>query len=117
MAALGASDWTVTVLSDRIHQKVRHVRATISLPTSGTYPSNGVPIPLYSKFGFKRNIEDMQIDTDNTGATLLGTRFKYDFTLQTIRVFVATTGNELATTANGDGSGAASVIYVTARGW
>ena len=116
MAALASGDWTVTILSDRIHQKIRHVRATLSLPTTGTYPSNGVPVPT-SKFGFRRGIEDMQIDSDNTGATVLGTRFKYDFTLQTIRIFVATTGNELATTANGDGSGGASVIYVTARGW
>ena len=114
MAALGASDWTVTVLSDRIHQKSRRIRATISLPTTGTYPSNGVPVPAYTAFGFRRNLEALQIESDKAGD---GTRYKWDPVNGTIRIFVATTGNELATTAAGDGTGAAAVLYVAATGW
>jgi len=114
--ALSSGSWTVTLLSDRIIGKVREVRATLALPTTDTYPNNGVGVPTL-KFGFKRGLETLIIENDNTGAAVLGTRYKYDNTLQTIRAFVATTGIEVATTANGDGSGAATTIFVTARGW
>lgn len=114
MAALGASDWTVSVLSDRIHQKARHIRASLSLPTTGTYPSNGVPIPAYTAFGFKRNLESIQIYSEGAN---FGNKFKYDPVNGSIRIYVATTGNELATTANGAGNGSAEVLYVTAIGW
>lgn len=116
MAALGASNWTVTVLSDRIHQNSRHVHATLTLPTTGTYPSNGIPIPAYTAFGLKRNIETLTIHGGGvTGNT--GQRFVYDAHNGTIRIFVATTGNELATTVSGAGTTAAEVLYVTAIGW
>lgn len=111
---LTATDWTVAVLSDRIHQKVREVRATMQLPTTGTYPSNGVPVPAYTAFGFKRNLESLTIQGD-AGST--GQRFRWDPVNGTIRIFVATTGNELATTVSGAGTTAAEVLYVTARGW
>jgi len=111
MAALGAGDWSVTVLTDRIHQKIRHVRATITLPTTGTYTTNGVPIPLFSKFGFKRNVEDIQIDGMDAGSGLL---YKYDGVNGTIRVYTTSNGTELATTVS---TGSPAVLYITARGW
>ena len=114
MAALTATDWTVTILTDRIHQKSRHITATLSLPTTGTYPSNGVPIPLYSTFGFKRNLERLQIDTRDAN---FGTDYKWDPVNGSVRIYVATTGNELATTVSGAGVGAPAVLYVTAIGW
>jgi len=116
MAALTATDWTVTVQSDRIQAKTRMVYATIALPTTGTYPSAGVPVPTYDKFGFKRNLESLSIHGGGvTGNT--GQRFMYDQANGTIRIFVATTGNELATTVSGAGTTAAEVLYVMARGW
>ena len=116
MAAMTATDWTVTVLSDRIFGKTRHVYATVALPTTGTYPSSGVPVPTYDKFGFKRNTESLSIHGGGvTGNT--GQRFVYDQANGTIRIFVATTGNELATTVSGAGTTAAEVLYVMARGW
>ena len=116
MAALTATDWTVTVLSDRIHAKTRHIYATIALPTTGTYPSAGVPVPAYSSFGFKRNLESLDIHGGGVTANT-GQRFVYDGANGTIRIFVATTGNELATTVSGAGTSAAEVLYVMARGW
>lgn len=114
MAALGAADWTVTVLSDFIHQKERTIRATLSLPTTGTYPSAGVPLPLYTAYGFKRNIASLMIESADPS---FGQQFKLDAANNTVRIYVATTGNELATTVAGSGAGAASVLYVTAKGW
>lgn len=114
MAALGASDWTVTVLQDTIHQKVRRIRATMSLPTTGTYTSNGVPLPLFSTFGFKRGITNLRVESEGAN---FGNKFKWDPVNGSIRIYVATTGNELATTANGGGNGTAEVLYVVAEGW
>lgn len=114
MAALAASDWTVTVLSDTIHQKVRRIRASMSLPTTGQYTSNGVPLPLFSTLGFKRGFTNVRLESDGAN---FGSRFKWDPINGTVRIYVATTGNELATTANGAGNGAAEVLYAVFEGW
>lgn len=114
MAAMTATDWTVAVLSDHIHNKERFIRASLSLPTTGSYPSNGIPVPAYSSFGFRRNLESLNIET---GDADFGTQYKWDPVNGSIRIFVATTGVELATTVSGAGVGEVAVLYVTARGW
>lgn len=114
MAALAASSWTVTVITDRITAKERRIHASMILPTTGTYTTNGVPMPLFSTFGFKRSIEHAIISTEGANT---GLEYKYDETNNSIRIYTTSNGNELATTANGDGSSSATTLFVTAIGW
>lgn len=116
MAALTATDWTVTVLSDRIHQKSRHIRARIQLPSAGTYPSDGIPIPAYTSFGFKRNLEVIHVDGIASGQA--ARQWNYDPVNGTLRAYSTTSGAgsgaEIATTVC---FGEKPTFYITARGW
>lgn len=110
--ALTATDWTVTTESNRIQNKERRVLSKLVL-ASGTYPSNGIPLPADGKMGMGRNLDHIVIvDADS-----FGNQLKYDKDNGTIRVFLASTpGTELATTAT-VGSAILATIYVEAVGW
>lgn len=112
MAAFTATDWTVTVLSDNIHHKVRHVRAAMTLATVGNYPSNGIPLPAAGAFGFRRNRDAVVIDAPPAGNTRT---YVIDAVNDTLRITIASTGAEVATTVSNDV--VAGTVYVTARGW
>lgn len=110
--ALTATDWTVTVQSNHIGNKERRTLCKCEL-ASGTYPSNGIPIPANGKLGMGRNVSHIII----SDADSFGNQLKYDKDNGTIRVFLASTpGTELATTAT-VGSAVLATIYIEAVGW
>lgn len=115
MAALTATDWTVSVQQDRIHQKSRHIAATIQLPSAGTYPSNGIPMPAYTSFGFKRSVDRFIINGQTASDSKL---WKWDPTNNTLRAFGTASGTgqgvEVATTVCFSDT---PTFYVTAIGW
>ena len=109
--ALTATDWTVTLSSNIVGNKERRTFGSWAL-ASGTYPSNGIPIPANGKLGMGRNLSHIIISDADSYSHIM----KYDKTNGTIRVFLASTGAELATTAT-VGSTVLSTIYVEAVGW
>jgi len=110
--ALTATDWTVTNNTNIIGNKERRVFSTLAL-ASGTYPSNGVPIPSNAALGMGRNLSHIII----SDADSFGNQIKYDKDNGSFRIFLASTpGTELATTAT-VGSTILATIYVEAIGW
>lgn len=62
MAALAASDVTVTISERRIVGKRKVVRGTIAFGDGSlTYPENGVPLPGLSSFGFIRQMDSFKV--------------------------------------------------------
>lgn len=108
--ALTATDWTVTVTSNHVGNKERRTYCTCVL-ASGTYPSSGIPVPANGDLGMGRNLSHLIIAGDD-----LGYIKKYDKANGTIRIWVASTGAELATTAT-VGSSVLGTLYVEAVGW
>lgn len=110
--ALTATDWTVTVQSNLIQNGERRTFCKLEL-ASGTYPSNGVPVPANGKLGMGRNLSHIII----SDADSFGNAIKYDKDNGSFRIFLASTpGTELATTAT-VGSAVLATIYVEAVGW
>lgn len=109
--ALTATDWTVTVQHNRIQKNERRVLAKCVL-ASGTYPSDGVPIPSNGKLGMGRNLDHIILVDQDSFSNIM----KYDKDNGTIRIFTASTGAELATTAT-VGSSILDTIYIEAVGW
>ena len=65
--ALPATDWTVTTEHRRIQNKERRNLLKLVL-ASGTYPSDGVPLPINGKLGMVRNLDHILItDADSFG--------------------------------------------------
>jgi len=132
MAALTSGDWTISLVTGLLRRSPRyegsgtkHIRASMTLATAGTYPSGGIPVPTAaSTWGFARTFERIQI-YDSSQAN--GSIYKYSATGNVIRIYQdnATTSDgatsqgalaEMATTATA-GTGGAVVLYVDATGW
>lgn len=121
MAALTATDWTVSV-EDKGSPggtKKKHHRCKLTLATAGSYPSNGVPIPAYGKLGFVSRVDYVVPFDPYAGAASYV--LKYDQANKTVRVYTTTasTGTsmaEVATTVT-VGAGGAFIVYVDAVGW
>ena len=112
MAALTATSWTCSVLGERIENKERITRVSLTLPTTGEYTTNGIPVPGREALGMRRNLAYIAPYAQEPGAARI---WKYDPVNGTFRVYTASDGAELATTAT---VGAGSVIqYVEAHGW
>lgn len=119
MAALTATDWSVTVEDRTIQTKQRRNRCLLNLASGGQYPSNGIPMPTANQLGMVRNIDYVILtDPDSTNIT-----FKYDQANHTMLLFKLSTASitaqdllELATTAT-VGTTELDVIYVEAVGW
>lgn len=120
MAALTATDWTVSV--ERKNSpggtKTKMYECKLTLATTGTYGSGGIPIPTRQQFGFVRNLDYINVlDQLASSASMI---VKYDKLAGTIRLYTTTASSgtsiaELATTITA-GSGS-FVIYVEAVGW
>ena len=118
MAALTATDWTVSVEERTIEGKKRRNRVKLTLASDGSYPSNGIPIPSAGKLGHVRNVDYIILTDENAGTV---NPVKYDQANGTIRVFVATATagahmTELATTVTA-GAGGAFILYAESVGW
>lgn len=118
MAALTATDWTVTVQEQRISHGQRRNRVKLTLATAGSYPSSGVPAPVFGDLGMVRNV-DYLIVTDPVAGSV--NPVKYDQANHTIRIFVATATagahlTELATTVTA-GAGGTFILYCESVGW
>lgn len=112
MAALTATSWTCAVQTTRIENKQRITRVHCTLPTTGEYTTGGIPIPGREALGMVRNLEYIVPFAAEPGAARI---WKYDPVNGSIRMYTASDGAELATTAT---AGAGSVImYVEAVGW
>ena len=112
MAALTATSWTCSVLNERIENKERITRVTMQLPTTGEYTTNGIPVPRREALGMRRNLAYIGPYAEEPGAARI---WKYDPVNGSFRVYTASDGAELATTAT---VGAGSVIiYAEAHGW
>jgi len=116
MAAITATDWTVTeVFRGRPGGTQRKRNGyTIVLASGGTYPSNGIPRPTNGKLGLVRNLDYILIGSQDGTAHLV----QYDDTNETFRIFTlaSTGGAELATTVT-MGSAYPQTLYVEAVGW
>ena len=119
MAALTATDFTVTVEDRNIFNHKRRNRCLLDLASGSTYPSGGIPMPTFNQLGMVRNIDYVILtDPDSTNITL-----KYDQTNHTMLLFKLSTASivaqdlvELATTAT-VGTTELDQIYVEAVGW
>jgi hypothetical protein len=133
MAALTATDWVVSLATGRYRNPVigssgeKTVKASMTLATTGTYPSNGVPLPAASNFGLARYIDNIVIYSDAPAAPIIP---KYDPDNNSIRYYrqqglssgTAGTLIEVATTVTigstaTTGAGGSNVLYVEAKGW
>lgn len=115
MPDLGSADVTVTLLAGQPHNPriagtKKHALATVAFGDGAkTYPTNGVPMPSYTAFGFVRNLEDLEmIDTSGTALSV-----RWDRTNKTLRLFDA--GAEVA--SPGVVAVPAQSYVVQARGW
>lgn len=62
MAALAASDVTVSISSRRISGRRKIVTGTIAFGDGAlTYPTAGVPLPALADFGFKRQMDSFDV--------------------------------------------------------
>ena len=125
MAALTSSDWTVAVIDQRIENKTRINRCSMTLATVGTYPTGGVPVPTArGTWGMKQEFRYLRLYDTGQGD---GSVVKYSATGQVIRFYqnpasASDTGTaqgdltEMATTATA-GTGGTVVLYCEAIGW
>lgn len=120
MAALTATDWTVSI-EDKASPggtKKKHHRVKLTLATAGSYPSNGVPIPTAGKLGFVSRVDYVVMFDDLAQAASYVV--KYDQANKTVRVYTTTasTGTNLTEVATTVTVGAGSfILYVDAVGW
>ena len=114
--ALTASDWTVSIQKQWRAGPKRHVYASWTLPTAGTYTASGIDIPDKSAFGFRKGI-DYVVLTDEVAGRV--NPIKYDEANRSIRIHVATATagahmTEVATTVSVGAGG--FVIYAEVVG-
>lgn len=116
MADMGTSDVAVTVQptvvfphNPWIEGEHRYAQCSLSFGDGAlTYPTTGVPMPGFTKFGLSRNMELLTIvDQAGTPYTL-----KYDRVNNSIRMYDP--GGELAGATDAP---AAQTAVVVARGW
>ncbi|HYE94551.1 MAG TPA: hypothetical protein VEA38_26185 [Terriglobales bacterium] len=115
MADLAASDVTVTIQTGKPHNpRIEGTkRKSFCSFTFGdgalTYPSGGVPLPTYEKWGLVRNLEYLElVDSDDASALMA----KYDAANHKLRLYHG--GVELI---DGVDAPAAMTFYGVAVGW
>lgn len=119
MAALTATDWTVSI-EDRASPggtKKKHHRCKITLATAGEYTTGGIPIPSRAKLGFVSRLD--YIDVFDQLASSASYVVKYDQLAKTLRIYSTTASvlalAELATTVV---PGSPSfIVYIDAVGF
>lgn len=86
MVALASTDVTVTVERRAIEGKTMRNRVSVAFGNGTlTYPSGGVPMPAFDKFGLRRNLDFLTIFEDASGN---GYVYKYDKTNNKLRIYV-----------------------------
>ena len=82
MAALTASSWVVTIISNSLDGGTpprRKVVADLALAGVDTYPDGGIPLPSIGLLGFKRNIDSLSVTGVNAAAgTVADYMARYD---------------------------------------
>jgi hypothetical protein len=115
--SLTATGWTVSVQKQWRAGPKRHVYASWTLPTAGTYTASGIDIPDKSAFGFRKGIDYVMISDEVAGRV---NPIKYDEANRSIRIFVATATagahmTEVATTVS-VGAGGTFIVYAEVVG-
>lgn len=116
MPALGSADVAVTVNERWQTQRKRQSKCTVVFGDGAkTYPTGGVPLPAFGKFGLQRTLDYVRIID---GANASGIFWKYDATNKTFRGYqsagftpagsIAVT--EGAVTVKGGGGGEAMTL-------
>lgn len=77
MAALTEASWTVVITSEEICGRERHVRGTMALPGTDTYPDEGIPLPAIARLGLRRNLKELRLLQQSTEETLYGHAIDY----------------------------------------
>lgn len=118
MAALTATDWTVSILDRKIENGgTRRNRIQLTLATAGSYPSNGIPWPSAAAVGMKRNLDFIALYDNNANAN---TRTLNDAENSTFRVFSSTASAtqeaEVATTVTLGSSATPFILFGEAVG-
>lgn len=86
MTALAASDLTITVEDKQRVGKKRRNRCKIVFGNGTlTYPAAGIPIPAFSGFGMKRNLDFIILYDQNDAVGLI---WKYDAAAKKLRAYV-----------------------------
>lgn len=86
MTALASSDLTITVEEkQRVGKKHRNRCKIVFGDGALTYPSGGVPLPAFSGFGMKRNLDYVILSDSNDAVGLV---WKYDQANKKLRAYV-----------------------------
>ena len=110
MTAIAASDITVTIVRRWINGGKRYAEVSLAFGDAAlTYPSGGVPLPVYSALGMIRNIEDLFLSDDGSDNGLL---YKYDKANH--KVLIYTQNIRTGSTAVADSSDGALIEDVSA---
>lgn len=119
MADLASTDVTVTVEERRIEGKKRLNRVKITFGDGAlTYPANGVPLPDFSSFGMKRNLDYLILTDPGSGDGLV---WKYDQANTKLRGYegdyAQVADADLAELDGTSDAVAAQTLYAEAVGW
>lgn len=79
MGALAKTDLTVVVTEKWINGRKKHVRGTLAIAGTNTYPDGGIPMPDLEKFGFVRQLDVFAVFGVNaTAGTVADYMVRYD---------------------------------------
>lgn len=115
MADLAVGDVTLTLeagkpLNPRIAGTKRYAHNKITFGDAAkTYPSGGIPLPTFEKWGLIRHVESVLLDDPGSASAYT---FKYDTANHKLRMYQA--GAELAAAVDAP---AAQTLYGLAIGW
>jgi hypothetical protein len=118
MAALTATDWVISILDRRTENGKRISRLQLTLPTAGSYPSNGIPWPSAAACGMHRNLDFIRLYDNHPNAN---TRTLNDAENSSFRVFSSTASAtqeaEVATTVTLGSTATPFILFGEAVGW
>ena len=117
MAALTATDLTVTITDKAIVGSKRFVRGTLVIAGTNTYPTGGIPVGGVGVWGFVRNIVDIRVTGSAGNATEYV--YGYDSTNKKLQLFdeeAVAAGGPLLEALSSEVPGARTVQF-HAVGW
>lgn len=108
MADLTAADVTVTINDQWIQEKKKYCECTVTFGDgSKTYPTGGVPMPTYEKWGMKRSLSVLMVVEANAG----GYFWEYDVSVHKLRALRQ--GGNVALTVKGSQTAADKTAFVS----
>jgi len=117
MASLEAADITIGITETHINGLKRHVRGTLAIAATDTYPTGGIPLPAIGVFGFIRQMDSLRI-VGQVAATSQYL-YTYDPTNHLLQVFEeegAAAGGPLLEADTSEAPGARTLLF-EASGW